>query len=317
MDMFCGDMGCDLWSQAKWEKHFANNMVIVCTAEVLRQCLHHSFISIDQINLLIFDEAHHAKKDHTYARIIKDFYAAAPTGTILPKIFGMTASPVDARVNVKKAALELEGLLHSQICTTSDPDLMRYTVTSSQELIAAYELLGPKFETPLYTQMRERFEKNPVMRKPLLYACDATRELGSWCADQVWPFCLSEEETKKLQAKTERGYHAKKFHDPIAVLEKHKALLDEARLVVRSHLFEPPDFDLSLAKGFSYTSKNLSSKVMLLVRHLRERFQRTTDDKCIIFVKQRYTARLLATLLSHPDIRTPYLHVGTLVRPSS
>ena len=314
MDMFCGDMGCDLWSGSKWKKHFANNMVIVCTAEVLRQCLHHSFISIDQINLLIFDEAHHAKKDHTYARIIKDFYAAAPQGTILPKIFGMTASPVDARVDVKRAALELEGLLHSQICTTSDPDLMRYTVTSNQEQIAQYDQLGVQFETPLYAQMRERFEKNPVMRKPLLYAYEATRELGSWCADQVWPFCLSEEETKKLQAKTERGYHAKKFLDPIAVLEKHKSLLEEARDIVKSHQFDPPDFDMNLARGLNYTSKNLSSKVMVLVRHLKERFQRTTDDKCIIFVKQRYTARLLARLLSHPDIGTPHLFVGTLVR---
>ena len=225
----------------------------------------------------------------------------------------MTASPVDARVDVRKAARELEGLLHAQICTTSDPDLMKYTVETKQELIARYDQLGPKFETHLYSQMKSRFEKNPVMRKPLLYAYEATRELGSWCADQVWPFCLTEDETKKLQAKTERGYHAKKFHDPIAVLEKHKSLLNEAREIVKSHPFEAPDFDLAAARGLNYTSKNLSSKVMVLVRHLKERFQRTTDDKCIIFVKQRYTARLLATLLSHPDIGTAHLHVGTLV----
>jgi endoribonuclease Dicer len=64
----CGAMGTDLWDSKTWEKHFANNMVIVCTAEVLAQCLMHSFISIAKINLLIFDEAHHAKKNHAYAR---------------------------------------------------------------------------------------------------------------------------------------------------------------------------------------------------------------------------------------------------------
>ena len=61
-------MGCDFWAKETWKKHFSENEVIVCTAEILHICLRHSFISIDDINLLIFDEAHHAKKDHPYAR---------------------------------------------------------------------------------------------------------------------------------------------------------------------------------------------------------------------------------------------------------
>lgn len=68
VERFCGDMGCDLLKKEEWEKHFKENMVIVCTAEVLHNCLRHSFITIDQISLLIFDEAHHAKKNHAYAR---------------------------------------------------------------------------------------------------------------------------------------------------------------------------------------------------------------------------------------------------------
>ena len=65
---FCGAMGTDLWSRDIWIKHFEKNMGIVCTAEVLRGCLSHAYITLDQINLLIFDEAHHAKKDHPYAK---------------------------------------------------------------------------------------------------------------------------------------------------------------------------------------------------------------------------------------------------------
>lgn len=68
IERFCGEMGCDLWSGEAWKKIFSENMVIVCTAEILFQCLMHSFISLDQVNLLIFDEAHHAKKNHAYAR---------------------------------------------------------------------------------------------------------------------------------------------------------------------------------------------------------------------------------------------------------
>ena len=65
---FCGAMGIDLWNSETWSDHLAKNMVIVCTAEVLHQCLLRSFVRMEQINLLIFDEAHHTKKDHPYAR---------------------------------------------------------------------------------------------------------------------------------------------------------------------------------------------------------------------------------------------------------
>ena len=104
IDRFCGDMNTDLWTKSVWDKHFTNNMAVVCTAEVLYNCLLHSFITIDQVNLLIFDEAHHAKKNHAYARIIKDFYLCEPDLAKRPKIFGMTASPVDAKVDVVQAA---------------------------------------------------------------------------------------------------------------------------------------------------------------------------------------------------------------------
>lgn len=68
IDKFCGAMQTDLWNEETWADHFTKNMIIVCTAEVLHQCLLHSFITIDQINLLIFDEVHHGKKEHAYAR---------------------------------------------------------------------------------------------------------------------------------------------------------------------------------------------------------------------------------------------------------
>ena len=104
IERFCGEMGCNLWVQQTWQRHLQQNKIIVCTAEILYQCLMHSFIGMDQINLLIFDEAHHAKKNHAYARIIKDFYISEEDTSKRPKIFGMTASPVDVRGNYDQAA---------------------------------------------------------------------------------------------------------------------------------------------------------------------------------------------------------------------
>ncbi|KAI1006532.1 Dicer-like protein 1 [Podosphaera aphanis] len=310
MEMFCGDMGCDLWNKEVWENHFNKNEIIVCTAEVLRQCLHHSFISIQDINLLIFDEAHHAKKDHAYARIIKDFFARQPANARLPRIFGMTASPVDARVDVRKAASELEAILHCQICTAKDGSLLQIVNKSNgrSEQLGRYATLPHKFKTPLYHQMEECFAKDRILRKALLFSHEASSELGAWCSDQVWKICLSENETKKLLAKAGRFDISSKIEPAPELIEKSRSQINKALEIVQSHTFESPDYS-----DDSPWSENLSSKVVLLVRYLRERFERETTDKCIVFVKQRYTARILALLFSQENIRTKWLHIGVLV----
>jgi len=83
------------------------------------------------VNLLIFDECHHAKKNHAYARyeprifdqktisanfssIMRDFYVPLEEAK-RPRIFGMTASPVDARVDVVKAARYVHQLYVSHV----------------------------------------------------------------------------------------------------------------------------------------------------------------------------------------------------------
>jgi endoribonuclease Dicer len=303
MDRFCGAMGSDLLDRRIWEKAWSENMVIVCTAEVLRNSLHHSFISMDRINLLIFDEAHHAKKDHPYARIIKDFYAQIEDKSKKPKIFGMTASPVDTRQNVKKAAAELEAILNCQIATASDLTLLQYADNGRVEQFDIYPQLGAQFETALFKEMKEKLANNEIFRKILRYAKEASSELGSWCADRLWLVSLSEEEMRKLEAKTERKFVAQKGARPIEDFERQILEMQKARKFVQGYKFDVPRPSLD----------HLSTKVMNLMRHLRGRFERPTDDKCIVFVKQRYTATVLADLFSHPNIGTSHLRVGTLV----
>jgi endoribonuclease Dicer len=104
VDRLCGAMNTDKWSKQAWDERFAKSHVIVCTPDVLKGYLSSSFVSMRQINLLIFDEAHHAKKGHAYAQIIKDFYLTDVDEQSRPRIFGMTASPVDAKVDVRQAA---------------------------------------------------------------------------------------------------------------------------------------------------------------------------------------------------------------------
>jgi ERCC4-related helicase len=53
------------------------------------------------ISLIVFDEAHHARDNHPYNRIMQEFYTQLPprwgtdsNGIVRPMILGLTASPV-------------------------------------------------------------------------------------------------------------------------------------------------------------------------------------------------------------------------------
>lgn len=132
IDRFVGEMGTDFYSKETWNKIFKDNMIIVCTPDILLQCLEHAFVTLEQVNLLVFDEAHHAKKNHSYARrafsllrapaslmcyrLIKDFYVHCDKQQ-RPKLFGMTASPVDAKEDPVKAAKYVQHSYLNQLTT--------------------------------------------------------------------------------------------------------------------------------------------------------------------------------------------------------
>lgn len=299
----CGDMDYDLSRKDFWQKQLSDNMVIVCTAAILETCLLRNYISMESINLLIFDEAHHAKKSHPYARIIKDFYAQVEETSQRPRVFGMTASPVDARVNVKKAALELEGLLHCRIATASDLSLMQHATRAKYDVVLPYNTLRMPYETALYRQLKPLLEPLKVFEKPLRWAGEASAELGPWCSDRVWQTTFSEDELLKLKAKTERNLRDARVVDFDNILAASLTQIEEASAIVKQHKLAEPRSSPDL----------LSSKVVELVEYLRGHFELPSRTRCIVFVKQRYTARLLCDLLARENIGTPHLRVGTLM----
>ncbi|KAK2766939.1 Dicer-like protein 1 [Arachnomyces sp. PD_36] len=301
---FCGAMGTDYWSRETWQEHLRKNMVIVCTAEILYQCLMHSFVRIDQINLLIFDEAHHTKKQHPYARIIKEAYFREPDVSKRPKIFGMTASPVDAKSDVVRTASMLETLLDSQIATASDLALLRKSVARPREELWIYERLLQPFETDLYNNLKTRFGDIENLESLFRFSYEASSNLGRWCSDWVWSYGLSEEEFPKLEGRVERKYFGKNRESNPRAQDEVKRLR-QAREIIRKHQF-PELIDLA---------DQLSPKVLHLFQELSRYYETPTDTKCIVFTKERLTAKLLEDLFGR--IGSHHLHAGVLIGTGS
>ena len=223
----------DNWNSAKWEKMLAENKVIICTADILQQALALSFVRISQINLLVFDEAHHTKKNHAYARIVKDYYLQEPDPKRRPRVFGMTASPIDAKTDVIQAASELEGLLDSKIATSTDMSFQD-AVKRPSEQILRYDALRKPFETELLRATKAQFGHIQVLSK-VYDACPLiARELGSWCADQHLVDRLSDENLRGYTDKIERKFYERRAERSVAELDAAVAEVQAAFQFVRT-----------------------------------------------------------------------------------
>ena len=195
-------------------------------------------------------------------------------------------------------------LLHCQIATASDVTLLRRTVHRPDEKVGAYDALALPFDTTLCRLIRDKAGRLDALSKTFETARLAASELGPWCADQIWSFALGQREGRNLERKMEQAYTAKPNRLAFQqTLEESLAQLQEARDVVLGHDFTRPEA----------TSDYLSAKVLLLQRYLNNRFERPTDDKCIVFVQKRYTAKVLEVLFKDENIGTPHLRAGCLI----
>lgn len=256
-----------------------------------------AYVRLDDISLLILDECHHAKKNHPYAAIIKKYYIPAKAGIVRPRIFGMTASPVDARTDVVEASQALEMDLNAKIATTTNLSLDQYVNRPSEE-IWRYSKISSPSESELF-QSISNLSGVKELRKIEKFARYAASELGRWCADHAWLLALSDREALKMESSVERRW-AKSAQDVQAKDREIETLRKAFDLVHKWHFSDPCP-----------TLQELSPKVLMLYEKLAHHFDKKTDTQCIVFVKQRQAATILQKLFSQIGIE--HLRSGVLL----
>ncbi|KAA1474785.1 P-loop containing nucleoside triphosphate hydrolase protein [Dentipellis sp. KUC8613] len=133
--MISGANEPDQWKdQQLWVRVLRDHKIIVSTHDVLLNALRHGYISMGRsINLIIFDEAHHAADNHPYNKIMQEFYFTLPKralppmqnvnteASVRPMVLGLTASPVFGG-DIEKAFRKIESNLD---CVIRAPLLYR------------------------------------------------------------------------------------------------------------------------------------------------------------------------------------------------
>ncbi|TFK69658.1 hypothetical protein BDN72DRAFT_888239 [Pluteus cervinus] len=109
-----GALELSLMDRAGWKAKFENNDVFVMTAQIFLNIVTHSLWRIDKVSLMVFDECHHARKNHPYNSIMREYFEIPSPGD-RPKIFGMTASPIWNPKDALKSLTMLETNLNAKV----------------------------------------------------------------------------------------------------------------------------------------------------------------------------------------------------------
>ncbi|KAI4478811.1 hypothetical protein M0804_011557 [Polistes exclamans] len=134
---YCGDMNVDYWSKEIWLKELEEHQVLVMTSQILVDIITHGYLSLNRINLIIFDECHRAVNDHPMRQVMQQFEQCDVKEQ--PRILGLSATLLNSNVkltNIIDSIKNLEITFHSKIATVGN--IKGYS-TNPKEVFVHYE----------------------------------------------------------------------------------------------------------------------------------------------------------------------------------
>ncbi|KAK4487897.1 hypothetical protein RD792_003635 [Penstemon davidsonii] len=310
---YYGELGVDFWDAATWEREKNEHEVLVMTPQILLDALRRMFIRLDQIKVLIFDECHNARGKHPYACIMTEIYhrQLASNNIPLPRIFGMTASPIKAKASNSSAAYwkqisELENLMNSKVYTCESVSVLaRYTSFSTPK-VKIYQHEGVPNET--FKCLEDYMTKLVVKHKLSISSSTisvSVAESANKRLDKLFnilKFCLSE--LGIWLAMKAADVYSREEED---IFAWGKMDVSGERVVRSFSLDAAKVFSASMPSGSerlmrhhleaNMTAGYLSSKVMCLVDTLLE-YRHVKDLRCIVFVERIVTAIAISSLLN-------------------
>ncbi|XP_044163480.1 LOW QUALITY PROTEIN: endoribonuclease Dicer-like [Acropora millepora] len=295
-------MGVDYWNKVKWEEELNKNNVLVMTAQIFLHLLHHAYIKLTQVNLLIFDECHHAKKGHPYRQITQAFHKCEGD---LPKIMGLTASVVKGKVKPQNVELEiktLERTLRATCETSQDKEVERFATTPKEEVVtfSTYEnnddldILKKCLQVVLDQGLHflDDFQEphdSLFFAQWVLKECkEILSELGPWAANKAAEL-LIKDLGRACYTYDTHGTEGRLF------CEFSAAQLRQLQSVYRNYLSNSGG-DLENSEQF-YIMPKLQKLLMVLKEYRTSNANETEQDNklCgIVFVERRYTAKILS-----------------------
>ncbi|KAJ2832569.1 Dicer-like protein 1, partial [Coemansia furcata] len=180
-----GSMSIDEWDEGRWTTEWEGSSVLVMIHQVLLNALRAGLVRISDIDLLVFDECHHARGHHPYALIMREFYDHCPAHD-RPHIFGMTASPLNSHQSASESVMHLRAMLDSSICTVDLTASHDAPPTQPKSICYEYALPPEYADTALTLALAAQCGGSTVIEAGLKVAPVVLTLLGPFGVDQMW-----------------------------------------------------------------------------------------------------------------------------------
>ncbi|XP_048137165.1 endoribonuclease Dicer homolog 2 isoform X2 [Rhodamnia argentea] len=312
VEMYWGDMGVDFWDAAMWQKQLDRYEVLVMTPAILLNCLRHSFFKLDLIKVLIMDECHHARGEHPYACIMKEFYHPQLRDNMqVPRIFGMTASPIKSKggnseVQYWQKIKELETLMNSKVYTCASESVLARYIPFSTPKFKIYEdrEIPSALRLHLLDQLKGFVEKCEVKLKRSDIEKSSAQSTGKKIQKifSTFVFCLGDLGLW-LALKAAQSISCREVNDlswgnldlfgETIVKDFSQDVLNAFSACIPSD----PNWSAGDNVQADVDAGLITCKVVCLIESLLE-YRDIHDIRCIIFVERVITAIVLQSLLS-------------------
>ncbi|CAO1636838.1 unnamed protein product [Parajaminaea phylloscopi] len=326
VDVLYGELEARQSSRHYWEDVFENGVgVVVCTAQCVLNAVIHAYLKLDDVSLLIFDEAHHAVGNDTYARLMT-YYRLLPVEQ-RPKVFGMTASPLlSTSSSLEESSTILETVLDAKVFALpphARKELLAY-LHRPTELVVEYARTPlwesmpaahlPKVRSRLIAEMPESADFDKVLVRMDYY----WETFGPVFSDLAW---LSSKDELRRQAAIKDHFakeiEAEDLVNPAlarAARSKYSQLAEGA--VCRRQLANLLE-EMPVPEEVTLDSSNASPQLLRFLEVL-ECFKGQADTFCgIVFCNRRITAMTLQLLIQRTPSLASFIHCEGLVGHAS
>ncbi len=282
-----------------WQK----GRILVATPQVIRNDATNRKISLDEVSLIIFDEAHHATGNHAYAQV-GDLYASHnPNGFTL----AATASPGSSKGAILEVAKRLR-IDRLDVSIKDEPLLKPYTVTLHNDII--YVDLPESLKTLIFPlQEHQSREVESIQRMGFM---GSVKNITSRIITEA-----QQSVSRAISRRDKRGYNAarkvsdiRRMHMLLDLLKTQGikaglAFLDKAETEGRSgdrgtnrFLAQP------VIHNFRSNARNIGElhpKAEIVSDLVSEKISNNPNSRIIIFTEYRYTVNNLTELLTNID----------------
>lgn len=314
---YTGDMGVDSWSVTKWRIEFENHQVLVMTMTIFKNLVQGSILPLRKVNLLIFDECHHAVKNHDYVQIMKLFKPHLEAGDEVPRVLGLSASLIPSKckpADIMAKMEELEKILCcrsetardlyevARFATDPDEEVIKYEPGESDRDIA--ELNSILADCVDFLQhFKKKQKESGIYCLVKLYLEDLQHileNLGVWCAD-----LFAKEGLRAINEELSEcdGRFVEKWEEPLLRLgeTRLKIFIKQCEQKLREHQYLEKYPTTSKVKKIAHFLGDAAV--------VRGDFNASSSSDAspieaskllgIVFVERRTTAAMLTKLLNH------------------